>query len=199
MDFHVSKIAEISGCFLLQTPPNLDDRGWFRDIVRTPVLPAEVSKEFTMEQVSVSCSAPGVVRGLHFSVVACDASFYQLVSCVGGHVLDGLVDVRVGSPTFGAAFQMELTPDSGAALLMPPGVAHGYRSLQHGSTLVYAMSRSFPQAKTQGIRADFPGLGLWRQDERANTISSRDRELPTFEAALDSGILPEMPEASRAG
>ena len=182
---------EIAGVYALTTRPQFDDRGHFRDILRLAHLPREVADAYRPQQVSVSQSWRGVIRGLHFSSTVPGRDFFQTVACTEGAVRDALIDLRVGSPTFSRFVVLDLSPASALTLLVPPGVAHGYRVITDKAMLTYTMSRAFPEADTGCLRPDFPSLQLWQPGEADVTLSNRDRFAPTVEQARNLGLLPE--------
>lgn len=182
-------IEGINGVFGLYSSPSHDQRGWFRDSLRLPSLPADLRHEFTPEQVSVSHSTGHVVRGIHYSVTESGRSYSQTVTCARGEVEDILVDLRQGSPTFGQSSKFFLSPESGLTLLIPPGVGHGFRVTGAEAVLVYTMSRAYPEACTRAVRPDSLPEDPW--DLSAVAVQSlQDQTAPSLEEAEARGLLP---------
>lgn len=96
-----------------------------------------------------SVSAKGVLRGLHFQIPPEDHS--KLIYCSRGRVLDVAVDLRIGSPSFGKTFSIELSEANGKALYLPPGMAHGFVSLTDDATVHYKVSTMHSVAHDKGI------------------------------------------------
>jgi dTDP-4-dehydrorhamnose 3,5-epimerase len=186
---NLEHITSIAGALMQVLPSAADTRGYFRDLLRVERGSPSLLDTFRPCQVSVSRSGPGVVRGLHYSTTDEAYSFHQTVSCIEGAVIDVLVDVRIGSPTFRNCFELELSSDVGYTLFVPPGVAHGYRVQGAGSTLVYSMSRSYKESRTMRIRPDAAGSSLWQPGEDI-VISPSDEEAPTIDEAEELGLLP---------
>jgi dTDP-4-dehydrorhamnose 3,5-epimerase-like enzyme len=189
-------IGEIRGAYQLRSFPAQDERGWFRDSIRLSSLPEAVAEEFSPQQVSVSNSTDGVVRGLHYSVTETSGAYFQTVTCAGGKVMDALCDIRLGSPTFGGIFRTYLSPASGITLLIPPGVGHAFKVVLAPAVLVYTMSLPFPLAQTRCIRTDSLHVRLWDSDG-TEIISARDRSAPSMDEALQQELLPTW-ELSRS-
>ena len=189
-DPRLSPVDTVSGAYQLDQFPSGDERGWFRDSLRLPSLPASMRSSFLPRQVSISRSSFNVLRGIHYSVTDSAHAFFQTVTCADGEVEDVLVDLRLGSPTFGGVFRTRLSPSLGRTLLMPPGVGHAFRVLSQASVLVYTMSRAYPSARTRVIRPDGLDVVLWKLDPSI-IISDRDRSSPSLREARDAGRLPE--------
>jgi dTDP-4-dehydrorhamnose 3,5-epimerase len=182
-------LHEVAGASQVVLEPAYDDRGWFRDSLRLTSLPSGQAGQFSPAQVSVSHSQRDVARGIHYSVTDTGASFFQSVTCVQGNVLDVLVDLRVGSPTFGGVYRTELSPELGVTLLMPPGIGHAFKALSDHCTLVYTMSRAYPEAQTRVIRLNGLSEDLWAVSP-TEISSERDRNSPSLREAEEAGLLP---------
>lgn len=183
-------IQEVDGALILERAPAIDDRGWFRDVIRLTDNTMGIDELVELAQVSVSHSRAGVVRGIHYCVPGQPGAFWQSVTCIHGAVRDVLLDLRSGSPTYGNIFSTVLRPDAGTTLVMPPGVGHGFRALEDESILVYTMSVAYPEAVTRGIRPDFAPAELWDPADPYAIVSARDKANPTFNQALSEGLLP---------
>lgn len=188
-DVQVIAIPEILGAFQVVLLPVGDSRGWFRDSVRLAELPDNLGDIYQPRQVSVSHSVRSVARGMHYSVTEPEAAYFQTVTCAAGRVTDILVDLRVGSPTFGGEFITDLAPELGITLLMPPGVGHGFKVVGASATLVYTMSRNYPSARTGAIRLE--GVSGRFVLSESSILSNRDRDSPSLRVARESGLLPQ--------
>ncbi|MBA3888910.1 MAG: dTDP-4-dehydrorhamnose 3,5-epimerase family protein [Gemmatimonadaceae bacterium] len=116
-----------------------------------------------------SVSVRGVLRGLHFQVPPVDHA--KLVYCAHGSVLDAVVDLRIGSPTYRQAATVQLRADVGNALYVPRGLAHGFLVTSESALMVYNVTSEHAPAADTGIRWDSAGIA-W--PERAPTVSPRD-------------------------
>ena len=101
--------------------------------------------------------------------------------CVRGAIFDVAADVRPGSPTFGRWFGLRLHADGNEMLLVPPGCAHGYITLEDRSDVAYWISALYRPAAARGVRYDDPQLAIaWPL--HPTVISARDRDLPVLTA-----------------
>ena len=174
----------IHGAFLVELEPIVDDRGSFaRAFCKREF--AEAGIEFDVVQCNLARSqSAGVVRGLHFQ--QSPAEERKLVRCVAGSIFDVIADLRPGSPTFRRAWWTELDAVRRQALLIPPGVAHGYQSLQDGSEVFYMTDQFYTPELETGVRYDDPVLGIpWPLP--AGEVSPRDRRWPLLDAGSARG------------
>ena len=100
----------------------------------------------------------GTVRGMHFQ--AAPSSERKLVWCVSGAAYDVLLDARPGSHTYGNWVAFRLSPDEPLALLVPPGVAHGYQTLMDHSTICYMIDGKYEPLSARSVRWDDPSLAI---------------------------------------
>jgi dTDP-4-dehydrorhamnose 3,5-epimerase len=160
-----------------------DDRGWFSETYsRVHMAKLGILSEFPQDNQSWS-RRKGTLRGLHFQRPPHAQA--KLVSCLKGRILDVVVDIRVGSPTFGKSLTVELM-DNGDQLFVPEGFAHGFISLTDDVIVAYKVSSLFDPALDAGLAWDDPDLGiLWPVLSGGPIMSDRDRRLPRL-ASLDS-------------
>jgi len=123
----------------------------------------------------------GTVRGMHYQVPP--KAEAKLVSCIRGAVWDVAVDIRHGSPTFLQWHAEELSAENLRAMLIPPGFAHGFQTLQSDSELVYLHSEAYDPARERGLNSCDPQAAIrWPLD--FSTISQRDQEHPMIDASF---------------
>lgn len=119
----------------------------------------------------------GVLRGLHFQIPP--KAQTKLVWVARGKVLDVVVDLRKGSPTFGKYFSVELTAGSGTQLLIPKGFAHGYLVLEENTDFMYKVDEFYAPDKERGIFYKDPELNIpWPGIDLL--LSEKDKHLPLF-------------------
>ena len=142
-----------------------------------------VDHEFIQDNQSLSRAA-GTVRGLHFQVPPFAQA--KLVQVVSGAVLDIAVDIRRGSPSFGAHVAVELSADNGRQLLVPVGFAHGFCTLTADTVVQYTVDAPYAPDADRGLLWNDPALGIawpWTlvgADGSRATLSDRDRNHPTL-------------------
>lgn len=121
----------------------------------------------------------GVIRGLHYQL----APFAQtkLVRALLGSILDVVVDLRKGSPTFGQSFSIELSASNKKQLLVPKGFAHGYSVLSPTAEVFYKCDSFYNKSAEAGLLYNDPALFIdWQIDSAAQIISVKDKVQPTL-------------------
>lgn len=154
----------------------MDDRGWFCETFSSARM-AAIGIEASFVQDNQSWSRRrGTVRGLHFQRPP--AAQAKLVSCLRGRILDIVVDLRTGSPTFGHHLAIELG-ENGDQIFIPEGFAHGFVTLTDDVLLSYKVSRLFDPGLDSGVAWDDPDLAIaWPLHGTEPILSERDRALP---------------------
>ncbi|GAA0547146.1 dTDP-4-dehydrorhamnose 3,5-epimerase family protein [Actinomadura livida] len=148
---------------------------------------------FPVAQTLHTESRRGVVRGVHYTATPPGAAKY--VYCSRGEALDILVDIRVGSPTFGRTVATRLDQRDFRALYIPVGVGHAFVALRDGTVMNYLLSASYVPANELALSPLDPELRLPLPDlSRPNgsgpVLSARDRAAPTLARAGAEGLLP---------
>ncbi|MDF9813804.1 dTDP-4-dehydrorhamnose 3,5-epimerase [Streptomyces sp. SPB162] len=166
-----------------------DPRGLFLEWYRFDKLEAEVGHPMRLAQANMSVSSKDVVRGIHFADVPMGQSKY--VTCVRGAVLDVVVDLRVGSPTFGRWEGVRLDDVDRRALYIAEGMGHGFCALSDDATLSYLVSDVFRPDKEHGVHPLDPELGIdWPTG--APQLSARDAAAPSLAEMREGGRLPDF-------
>lgn len=174
---------------LVLTPRQFgDDRGTFLEWFTAASLGAATGHPFTLAQANCSVSARGVMRGVHFADVPPGQAKY--VTCVSGAVLDVIVDLRVGSPTFGAHDAVLLDTVDRRAVYLPEGLGHAFVALEEGATVVYLCSTPYNPNAEREVHPLDPALALpWPSDLPA-LLSAKDAAAPSLAEAEQQGLLP---------
>jgi dTDP-4-dehydrorhamnose 3,5-epimerase len=162
---------------LIAPKRHLDDRGWFSECFHKSRLhDIGITCDFIQDNQSSSKRA-GTLRGLHFQIPPADQA--KLVSVVRGKILDVVVDIRRGSPTYGKHVSAELSEESGHQFYVPVGFAHGFLTLEDNVLVMYKVSQNYSPADDTGIRWNDPDIAFpWPIKEADITISEKDRRLP---------------------
>lgn len=172
--------TSLPGFLAIEPTVHRDERGFFVETYRESAL-GDAGLNTDWVQDNHARSAHGVLRGMHFSV---DPGQVKLVRCARGRVLDVVVDIRRGSPTFGRWDALELDDVSGRQAYVPLGFAHGYYVLSDVADVVYKCSAYYDGAKERGIRFDDPAVGIvWPEGERV--VSGRDAGAPLLADIAD--------------
>ena len=171
-----------------------DDRGVFLEWFKDEAFQEKVGHRLDLQQANCSVSAAGVLRGVHFADVPPGQAKY--VTCARGAVLDVVVDIRVGSPTFGAWDSVLLDDVDRRAIYLPEGLGHAFLSLEDDSTVLYLCSTGYAPGREHGIHPLDPEIDIdWPTVGRDGTeltlrLSDKDAEAPTLARAEADGLLP---------
>ena len=166
----------IAGLWVFEPTVYYDERGYFFESYNRRVW-AEAGIETNFVQTNQARSTRGVLRGLHYQVEPMAQT--KLVRVVEGEVLDVVVDLREGSPTYGQWYSVRLSTENKRQLYVPRGFAHGYVVLSETAEFVYKCDNYYSKAHEGGIRFDDPALRIdWQFDLSQVIVSEKDRELP---------------------
>jgi len=177
----------LPGVFRLESPVWGDDRGFFREWFKGLDFES-LGLNFVAAQANLSYSQSNVVRGLHYSMAPEGQA--KVVTCVGGSLLDVIVDIRIGSPTFGQHVSVALEAGDGVGVYLPAGVAHGFCVSAPNATLAYLLSSPFNAPMELEIHPMDPALGITWPIEGEPLLSPKDAAAPTLAFRQDAGDLP---------
>ena len=185
---------DIPGAWEITPQLHHDDRGVFFEWFTDENFRALAGHRFDLRQTNCSVSAAGVLRGAHFAQVPPGQAKYAL--CPRGAVYDVVVDIRVGSPTFGQWDGVELSERNRRSMYIAEGLAHAFLALEPDSTLVYLCSAPFTPDREHAISPVDPAIGIdWPLvDGAAPRMSERDRDAPSLEQVHAAGLLPSWEE-----
>jgi 5-epimerase len=181
---------KISGAFEFTPSVFPDDRGLFVAPYQEAVFTEAVGHPLKVAQTNHSQSKRGVVRGIHYADTPPGQAKY--VHCPRGRLLDVVVDLRVGSPTFGEWEAVELSAGAFNSVYLPEGLGHALMALEDGTVASYLCSEGFNPKAEHGIHPlsmDLP----WPADVTP-VLSPKDAAAPSFTEARDGGLLPSYDE-----
>jgi dTDP-4-dehydrorhamnose 3,5-epimerase len=168
-----------------------DHRGAFLEWFRHDVLLAATGRRFEVAQANHSVSQRGVVRGIHFADTPPGQA--KIVYCVQGEALDVVVDLRVGSPTFGVSDAVLLNETERRVVVIGEGLGHAFCALRDGTSLAYLVSTAYRPEAEHTVSPLDPDLALrWPIPADAMTLSPRDQAAPSLAEAQASGLLPSF-------
>lgn len=164
--------------FIVEPKVFEDARGYFFESYNSKVLLEHgISEVFVQD--NESKSSKNVLRGLHYQL----APFAQtkLIRVIAGCILDVVVDIRKGSPTFGKHFSIELSGDKKVQLFIPKGFAHGFSVLSDYTVVNYKCDVYYQPDAERGILYNDPALNIdWKIDLGNAIVSSKDKVNPTL-------------------
>ncbi|RBY82148.1 dTDP-4-dehydrorhamnose 3,5-epimerase [Geodermatophilus sp. TF02-6] len=184
----------VRDAFVLDLVPHGDARGRFTEWYRADVLAAAVGHALPLAQANHSTSARGVLRGVHFALVPPGQAKY--VYCPAGRVLDVVVDVRVGSPTFGGHDTVVLDSDRPRAVYLAEGLGHAFLALADASSVTYLVSAGYDPTREFGVDPLDSDLDLPWPADVAVELSAKDRAAPPLARAREQGLLPTMAQCA---
>ena len=187
------QVRELSvpGAFEFTPVLHGDDRGLFLEWFKVDDLVSVTGHQLSLVQANMSISKAGSLRGIHFADVPPGQAKY--VTCPSGAVIDFIVDVRVGSPTFGAVDTVRLDAVERRAIYLSEGLGHGFLALEDNSTLTYLCSTGYSPGREHGINPLDPEIGLPLQGWSVQApfiLSDKDLQAPSLAQAAHSGSLP---------
>ena len=165
----------IPGARMIRAPRSRDDRGWFMKPFQRSVLGA-AGIELSVAEHYLSSSRRGVIRGMHFQLPPHEHG--KLVYCIAGAAFDVVVDLRLGSPTYGQSAAVEITESEPGAIWIPVGCAHGFQALTDGTVLGYLVGSEHAPSSDSGVHWSSVDVD-WPLPDEAR-CSDRDARLPAL-------------------
>lgn len=166
-----------------------DSRGYFFESYNQK----NFSKEnitFNFIQDNQARSSYGIVRGLHYQLEPYAQT--KLVRALSGTILDVVVDIRKGSPTFGKVYSIELSADNKLQLLIPRGFAHGYSVLSETAEVFYKCDAYYNKESEGGIAWNDPFLNIdWKVPDGQAVLSEKDLRYPGIAACENNFVFIE--------
>lgn len=185
----------IDGAWLFEPGTFPDHRGSFTAPFQGPAFADALGFDLTVAQTNQSVSVRGVIRGVHYADVPPGQAKYLYVAA--GAVRDVIVDLRVGSPTFGRYEVVELDADAPRAVYLAEGLGHAFQAVSEHAVVGYLCSTPYAPEREHGIDPLDPDLALPWADGIEPVLSDKDRAAPTLEQARAAGALPTW-DACRA-
>src|SRR5215469_10688533 len=172
-----------------------DNRGLFNEWYRTGEFAADLGYPFDLRQVNCSVSNQGVVRGIHFTEVPPGQAKY--VFCPSGALVDVIVDLRVGSPTFLRWEAVRLDDTDRRAVFLEHGLGHAIMALSPDATAVYLCTSSYAPAADRELNPFDPELAISWPGDGERIVSAKDRDAPSLAELRAAGLLPDYAECRR--
>jgi dTDP-4-dehydrorhamnose 3,5-epimerase len=169
--------TDIEGLIVINPLKIEDERGYFFESFRKTRFEEIIGSSIAFLQENESCSKVGTIRGLHFQ----NPPFAQgkLVRVPKGRVLDVVVDIRKGSPTYGKHFSIELSSENAKQLWIPEGFAHGFAALEEGSILSYKCTDVYNKESEGSLLWSDPEIGIdWNIEDPI--VSEKDQISPNL-------------------
>jgi len=178
----------ITGAWTFTPAVHRDERGYFLEWFRAGELSESLGYWPETAQANCSVSRRGVIRGIHFASVPPGQAKY--VTCVSGAVLDVVVDLRVGSPSYGRWEAVRLDDDSRRAVFLAEGLGHAFTALSEEATVIYLCSTPYAPGREHGVHPLDPEIGVEWPTGTELVLSAKDADAPTLAGARRAGLLP---------
>jgi dTDP-4-dehydrorhamnose 3,5-epimerase len=180
---------KVEGAFEVTPRQFPDGRGVFLESFRGVLLAERVGHRLDVVQTNISVSSRGTVRGIHFADLPPSQAKY--ITCLTGSLIDYVVDLRVGSPTFGLWDSVLLDTKDRRAVYLAEGLGHAFCALEDDTTAMYLVSAAYNPGREHGIHPLDPEVGLkLPAGLQTPTLSDKDASAPSLTQARDQGLLP---------
>ena len=181
---------QIDGLWLIELNKFQDSRGYFFESFREDVAEKYFGRKFQVKQSNTSVSKKGSVRGIHYALVPPSQAKY--VQCQKGSIIDYVIDIRIGSPTFSQFAEIKLSADKPQAIFIEEGLAHAFVALEDETVVTYLVSENYNPDRENGInpfdsdlKINWPNINLElsEKDKLANSLEEARNQnlLPTFD------------------
>ena len=189
------RALSIEGSFEITPRQFPDDRGVFLESFRGDRLAEAIGHRLDIIQTNVSVSSRGTIRGVHFADLPPSQAKY--ITALSGSFIDFVIDIRVGSPTFGQWDSVLLDTVDRRAVYLAEGLGHAICSLADDSTVMYLCSATYDPGHEHAINPLDPELGLAVPEGVTPVLSARDAAAPSMSEAAAQGLLPRYDECVR--
>ncbi|MFF3731554.1 dTDP-4-dehydrorhamnose 3,5-epimerase family protein [Streptomyces sp. NPDC002476] len=178
----------IAGAWVHEPKVFPDGRGSFHEWFKAADLGEAVGHTLSLAQANFSVSGRGTLRGVHFADVPPSQAKY--VKCVRGAVLDVIVDIRVGSPTYKRWEAVRLDDVDHHAVYVSEGLGHAFMALTDDASVVYLCSEGYAPTREHGVDPLDPELGIEWPEGITPLLSDKDAAAPSLAEAEKQGLLP---------
>ncbi|MBP0458445.1 dTDP-4-dehydrorhamnose 3,5-epimerase [Streptomyces montanisoli] len=184
----------IEGAWIHEPKVFPDDRGSFHEWFRAADLQGADGHDLALAQANCSVSRRGTLRGIHYADVPPSQAKY--VKCVRGAVIDFIVDIRTGSPTYASWEAVRLDDETHHAVYLSEGLGHAFFALTDDATVVYLCSSGYAPEREHGIDPFDPDLGIEWPEGIEPLLSPKDAQAPSLAEAARRGLLPTYEEST---
>lgn len=181
--------TQFPGLLILRPKVFEDKRGYFYESYNhKALLKRNISHDFVQD--NQARSTYGIIRGLHYQLEPYAQT--KLIRALAGKILDVVVDIRKGSPTYGQVFSIELSAENKMQLLIPRGFAHGYSVLSDEAEVFYKCDAYYNKESEGGIAWNDPALLIdWQIPSGKVVVSDKDSSYPGLQECENNFIFQE--------
>jgi dTDP-4-dehydrorhamnose 3,5-epimerase len=181
---------KIDGSWIIDLKKFEDGRGFFYESFRDDIVKKYFGRKFSIKQSNTSVSKKGSIRGIHYALIPPSQAKY--VQCQKGSIVDYVIDIRVGSPTFSQFIEVELNATNPQAIFIEEGLAHAFVALEDETVVTYFVSENYNPEREKGINPfdsdlniKWPSIKLELSEKDKLAISLKEAQiqnlLPMFE------------------
>jgi dTDP-4-dehydrorhamnose 3,5-epimerase len=167
-----------------------DERGWFQEWFKFSRLAEDVGVRFNPVQANVSKSSAGTVRGIHYSIAPKGQG--KLVTVMSGAIDDYIIDIRIGSSTFGQWRRVRLDDSQPRAVLLDPHLGHAFQALRDDTIVSYLVTEEYNPEMEMGISPLCPDVSIAWPADLPFVMSDKDSAAPTLSQAANLARLPVL-------
>jgi dTDP-4-dehydrorhamnose 3,5-epimerase len=182
------KPTGIAGAWTRQARVFGDTRGSFHEWFQSAEIRETTGQDLELRQANCVVSKRGALRGIHYTATPPGQAKY--FTCLRGAMLGAVVDIRVGSPTFGQARTVQLDAAEHTGLYVSAGLGQAFLALTDDTVLIYLCTRQFDPAVERAINPLDPALGIAWPEEIVPDLSEKDAAAPLLKDAERQGLLP---------
>jgi dTDP-4-dehydrorhamnose 3,5-epimerase len=175
---------DLPGAWIYTPKQFSDDRGTFFEWFQDSTFLEESGESFNLAQANCSISSKGTLRGIHYADVPPGQRKY--VTCLTGSAMDVLVDLRIGSPTFGEWRSIHLDTKGRVVVSIPNGVGHSFMALEENTSIVYLCDQRYNPKSEREINPLDPAIGIAWPSELEPVLSEKDSVAPLLNDVMDS-------------
>jgi dTDP-4-dehydrorhamnose 3,5-epimerase len=185
---------KIDGSWIIDLNKFEDGRGFFYESFRDDIAKKYFGREFNIKQSNTSVSKKGSVRGIHYALLP--PSQAKFVQCQKGSIIDYVIDIRVGSPTFSQFVEVELNSAKPQAIFIEEGLAHAFVALEDETVVTYFISENYNPEREKGINPFDSDLNIKWPDINLE-LSEKDKLAISLKEAQVQNLLPIFDDCKR--
>ena len=181
---------KIDGSWIIELKKFEDGRGFFYESFRSEIAKKYFGREFSIKQSNTSVSKKGSVRGIHYALVPPSQAKY--VQCQKGSIVDYIIDIRVGSPTFSQFVEVELSATNPQAIFIEEGLAHAFVAMEDETVVTYFVSENYNPKREKGINPfdsdlniKWPNINLELSEKDKLAISLKEAQIQNLLPMFD--------------
>jgi len=185
---------KFDGSWIIELKKFEDSRGFFYESFRDEIAKKYFGRELNVKQSNTSVSKKGSVRGVHYALLPPSQAKY--VQCQKGSIIDYVIDIRLGSPTFSQFVEVELNATNPQAIFIEEGLAHAFVALEDETVVTYFVSENYNLEREKGINPFDSDLNIKWPDINLE-LSEKDKLAISLKEAQVQNLLPMFDDCKK--